>query len=163
MSQAPILPRIPTIAALLISLGFAEKVCSHTTKAKAKTSAKSSSDLDEEFAKYTASLAGEESPIAAGKRVTVTLSSGKTLTDFEVAETQLGKGDGTLKFLSLQDADGKNKKKQKLTSSAITRIHPGDHVQFDPTKNRAYGLTPAELIGQYGRPVDRSQRPSPVS
>lgn len=155
MSQARILPRIPTIvtiAVFLIPLGFAEKVCSHTTKAKAKTLTKSSHDLDEEFAKYTAPLAGEESPIAAGKRVTVTLSSGKTLTDFGVAETQLGNGDETLKFLSLQDADGK--KKQKLTSSAIARIHPGDHdVQFESTKNRAYGLTPAELIGQYGRSI----------
>lgn len=138
MSQVHILRRMPsivTIAALLISLGQTQVVWSQSTKVKGKAAAKSSGDLDEEFTKYAAPLTGEESPIAVGKKVTVSLSSGKTLSDFQVTETQLGKGDETLKFLSLQDSDGK--KKQKLTSTAITRIRSGDHdydVQFDPTK-----------------------------
>jgi hypothetical protein len=138
MSQVRILGRMPsivTIAALLIVLSLTDVDSSQTTKAKGKAAAKSPSDLDEEFAKYTAPLSGERSPIATGKRVTVSLSSGKMLADFDVTEVLLGKGDETLKFLSLQDADGK--KKQKLTSSAIARIRSGDHnydVQFDPTK-----------------------------
>ena len=126
---------IVTVAGILIALGPAQMGWSQTAKAKAKASSKSSNDLDEEFAKYAAPLTGEDSPIAVGKKVTVSLSSGKTLAEFEVTETQLGKGDETLKFLSLQDADGK--KKQKLTTSTIARIRSGEHnydVQFDSAK-----------------------------
>ncbi len=138
MNQVCIVRRISsivTIAGMVIALGPNAVVWSQSPKAKTKASAKSSTDFEEEFAKYAAPLTGEESPVAVGKKVTVSLSSGKTLTDFEVTETQLGKGEETLKFLSLQDVDGK--KKQKLVSSAIARIRSGDHsydVVLDPAK-----------------------------
>ena len=126
---------IVTVAGIVIAIGSSDVIWSQSPKAKAKPSAKSPTDLDEEFAKYAAPLTGEASPIAVGKTVTISLPTGKTLTDFEVTELQLGKGDETLKFLSIQDADGK--KKQKLVSSAIARIRSGDHsydVMLDAAK-----------------------------
>lgn len=117
--------RFVAVAGVLIGSGFIEISWSQATKAKGKTSTKRSNDLDEELAKYVAPLSGDESPISVGKRVTVALSSGKTLAEFEVTETLLGKEDETLKFLSVQDSDGK--KKQKLASSAIARIRSGEH------------------------------------
>ena len=126
--------RLVAVAAVLSGL-FVESNGSQTTKSKGKVSAKKSNDLEEELAKYVAPLTGEESPIAVGKKVMVTLSSGKTLVDFDVTEALLGKDDETLKFLSIQDADGK--KKQKLASSAIANIRSGDHnydVLLDPAK-----------------------------
>lgn len=125
------------VGGVLFGLWTAEVGWSQTAKSKTKTKTltKTSTDFEEELAKYLAPLTGEESPIAVGKSVSVALANGKTLTNFEVVETQLGKGDETLKFLSLQDADGK--KKQKLASSAIARIRSGDHdfdVLFDPAK-----------------------------
>ena len=128
MSQVCIVRRISsivTVAGIVIAIGSSDVIWSQSPKAKAKPSAKSPTDLDEEFAKYAAPLTGEASPIAIGKTVTISLPTGKTLTDFEVTELQVGKGDETLKFLSIQDADGK--KKQKLVSSAIARIRSGDH------------------------------------
>lgn len=127
--------RLVAVAGVLIGFEVDETSWSQTTKAKGKTSAKRPNDLEEELAKYIAPLTGEESPIAVGKSVTVALSSGKTLADFEVTETLLGKEDETLKFLSVQDSDGK--KKQKLASSAIARIRSGEHdydVLLDPSK-----------------------------
>ena len=138
MSQVCIVRRISsivTVAGIVIAIGSIDVIWSQSPKAKAKPSAKSPTDLDEEFAKYAAPLTGEASPIAVGKTVTISLPTGKTLTDFEVTELQLGKGDETLKFLSIQDADGK--KKQKLVSSAIARIRSGDHsydVMLDAAK-----------------------------
>ena len=127
--------RFVAVAGVVIGCGAVETCWSQTTKAKGKASARKSNDLEGELAKYVAPLTGEESPIAVGKRVTVVLSSGKTLTEFEVTEALLGKDDETLKFLSVQDSDGK--KKQKLASSAIARIRSGEHdydVLLDPGK-----------------------------
>lgn len=127
--------RLLAVAGVLSGLCTSEFSGSQTSKGKGKAAAKNANDLDEELAKYLALLTGEESPIAVGKTVSVSLVSGKTLAGFEVTETQLGKGDETLKFLGLQDADGK--KKQKLASPAIARIRSGDHdydVLFDPAK-----------------------------
>lgn len=127
--------RFVAVAGVLIGSNVVETSWSQATKAKGKAAAKKSNDLEEELAKYVTSLIGEESPIAVGKKVTVALSSGKTLNDFEVTETLLGKEDETLKFLSVQDSDGK--KKQKLASSAIARIRSGEHdydVLLDPGK-----------------------------
>ncbi len=129
-----ILPLV-AVAGALIGLWPAETGWTQTAKPKVKTSARKSNDLEEELAKYVAPLTGEESPIAVGKTVTVTLSNGKTLTDFEVTETQLGKGDETLKLFGIQDADGK--KKQKLAGTTIARIRSGDRdydVLLDPAK-----------------------------
>ncbi len=129
-----ILPLV-AVAGTLIGLWTAESGWSQTTKPKVKSSAKKSNDLEEELAKYVAPLTGEESPIAVGKRVTVVLTNGKTLNDFEVTETQLGKGDETVKLLGIQDADGK--KKQKLAGTTIVRIRSGDRdydVFLDPAK-----------------------------
>lgn len=123
------------VAGVLIGLWFVESSWSQTTKPKVKSSAKKPNDLEEELAKYVAPLTGKESPIAVGKTVTVVLSNGKTLTDFEVTETQLGKGDETLKLLGLQDADGK--KKQKLAGTSIARVRSGNRdydVRLDPAK-----------------------------
>ena len=127
--------RFLAVAGVLIGFWPAETGWSQTAKPKVKKTAKNSSDIEEELAKYVAPLIGEESPIAVGKKVTVALSNGKTLTDFEVTETQLGKGDETLKLLGIQDADGK--KKQKLAGTTIARIRSGDRdyeVLLDPAK-----------------------------
>lgn len=127
--------RFVAVAGVLIGSEAVETGWSQSVKSKGKVAAKKPNDFDEEFAKYLAPLTGEESPIAVGKKVTVALVSGKTLTDFEVTETLLGKEDETFKFLSVQDSDGK--KKQKLASSAIARIRSGEHdydVLLDPGK-----------------------------
>lgn len=127
--------RLLAVMAVLGGLSAFEVAWPQSAKGKGKAAAKNSTDLDEELAKYLAPLTGDDSPIAIGKSVTVALANGKMLTDFEVTDTLLGKDDETLKFLSLQDADGK--KKQKLASSAIARIRCGDHdydVLLDPTK-----------------------------
>lgn len=127
--------RLLAVAGIGIGLWFDGVSWSQTAKSKGKAPAKKFNDLEEELTKYLAPLVGEASPIALQKSVTVSLSSGKMLADFEITEAQLGKDDETIKFLSVQDADGK--KKQKLASSAIARIRSGDHdydVVLDPTK-----------------------------
>lgn len=127
--------RFVAVAGVLSGGCFLESAWSQNAKAKPKSAAKSPNELEEELAKYLAALSGDDSPIAVGKRVTVWLSSGKSLADYEVTETTLGKADEALKFLSVQDADGK--KKQKLVCSTIARIRSGDHdydVLFDPAK-----------------------------
>lgn len=127
--------RLLAVAGVGVGLWFGGVSWSQTAKSKGKAPARKVNDLEEELTKYLAPLAGEASPIAIGGSVTLLLSSGKTLVDFEVTETQLGKDDETLKFLSVQDADGK--KKQKLASAAIARIRSGDHdyeLVLDPAK-----------------------------
>ncbi len=101
------------------------------TKPKPKTAA----PMNDELAKYRVPLLGKESPIAVRKIVTVVLASGKSLSEMQIVETQLGTGDETLKFLSVADSDGK--KKQKFAANLLARIRAEDHefdVVLDPAK-----------------------------
>ncbi|MBC7819794.1 MAG: hypothetical protein IAG10_23160 [Planctomycetaceae bacterium] len=124
------------VAALLISwLGGDEPVWSQAAKSKSKAAAKNLPELEDDYFKYAVVLTGEESPIATGKTVTLFQSNGKTLAEMEITDTQLGKGDETVKQFSIQDADGK--KKQKLASGIVSRLRSGDRdydVTLDPAK-----------------------------
>lgn len=104
-------------------------------KSKTKAAAKNLPELEDDYFKYAAPLTGEDSPIAAGKPVTLFLTNGKTNADMEITGSQLGKEDETLKQLSIQDADGK--KKQKLAPGTISRIRSAERnydVVLDPAK-----------------------------
>ena len=108
---------------------------SQTSKAKGKAAAKKDVPVDDDLTTYATSLTGDETPVAVGKSVTLSLANGKTLTDFELTEVTLGKGDETLKSIAVQDADGK--KKQKLAIALVSRIRSGDRdfdVVLDPSK-----------------------------
>ncbi len=127
------LPLIVTI--IVICLCPIELLLAQSSKVKSKASAKNSPDVEDDFWKYAAQLTGEESPVAAGKSVTLALVNGKTLTDYEITEAALGKGEETLKSLAVQDADGK--KKQKLVVGTVARIRSGENdydVILDPAK-----------------------------
>lgn len=116
-------------------LGLIDDAFSQSAKSKTKGAAAASAASNDEWSKYIAPLTGDESPIAVGKTVTLVLANGKSLSDVEVTESLLGKGNETLKSLSVADSDGK--KKQKLAVTLITRIRSGDHefdVVFDPSK-----------------------------
>ena len=91
----------------VIGLGVSEPARSQTSKAKTKGKATAKTELSEDLAKYVAPLTGDESPIAADKTITVYLNNGKVLADMKVSESLLGTGEGSLKFLSVADTDGK--------------------------------------------------------
>ncbi len=124
------------LAALSVAcLGGNEAAWSQAAKAKGKAAAKNLPELEDDYFKYAVALLGEESPIAAGKTVTLFQSNGKTLAEMEITDTQLGKGDETVKQFSIQDADGK--KKQKMASGLVARLRSGDRdydVTLDPAK-----------------------------
>ncbi len=124
------------LAALSVScLGGDDAAWSQTAKTKGKAAAKNLPELEDDYFKYAVALTGEESPIAAGKTVTLFQANGKTLKEMEITDTQLGKGDETVKQFSIQDADGK--KKQKLASGLVTHLRSGDRdydVALDPAK-----------------------------
>ena len=126
---------LATVLAIAVGLPSEQCVYSQSSKAKIKGAASKASPSSDDFGKYVVALTGDESPIAPQKKVTLLLSNGKTLTDFEVTESLLGKGNETLKFLSITDPDGK--KKQKLPSTQVTRIGSGERqyeLIFDSTK-----------------------------
>ncbi len=124
------------LAALVVfGLYRDEPVWSQAAKAKNKAAAKNLPELEDDYFKYAVALTGEESPIAAGKKVTLFQTNGKSLTEMEITDTQLGKGDETVKQFSIQDTDGK--KKQKLASGIVARLRSGDRaydVALDPAK-----------------------------
>lgn len=128
--------RLLVFAAVTISwLGDEVPVWSQAAKSKSKVAAKNLPELEDDYFKYAVTLTGEESPIAVGKRVSLFQANGKTLADMEITDTQLGKGDETVKQFSIQDADGK--KKQKLASGLVARLRSGDRdydVSLDPAK-----------------------------
>ena len=137
----------------LIGWGVSEPVRAQTSNAKTKGKTPAKAELSEDLAKYVAPLTGDESPIAADKTITVYLNNGKVLADMKVSESLLGTGEGSLKFLSVADADGK--KKQKLAATLIGRIRSGEHdydLTFDPGKK---GLV---LIDVTARDVDINER-----
>lgn len=120
---------------VVLGFGLCEPARSQSSKAKTKGKSAAKAELSDDLAKYVAPLEGDESPIAGGKAITVYLNNGKVLTDMTVTDALLGTGDESLKFLSVQDADGK--KKQKLAAALIGRIHSGEHdydLVFDPGK-----------------------------
>ncbi len=119
----------------IIGLGVQSSVWSQSAKLKNKAAAKNLPELEDDYFKYAVTLTGEESPIAAGKTVTLFQTNGKTLSEMEITDTQLGKGDETVKQFSIQDADGK--KKQKLAGGIVARLRSGDRdyeVALDPSK-----------------------------
>ncbi len=132
---------------------FEQCVYSQSSKTKSKGAASKAAPSNDDLAKYAVSLTGDESPIAPQKKVTLFLANGKTLADVEVTESLLGKGDETLKFLSITDADGK--KKQKLAVALITRIRSGERefeLVFDSAKKGH------RLIDVTARDVDVNER-----
>lgn len=126
---------LATVLAAVSGLLLAQSVYSQNSKARPKGATSKAAPAIEDFAKYVVPLTGDESPIAPQKKITLHLSNGKTLTEFEVTESLLGKGNETLKFLSIADPDGK--KKQKLPSTQLTRIVSGERqfeLVFDSAK-----------------------------
>ncbi len=90
---------------------------------------------EEEFAKYATPLTGDESPIAIGRSVTVSLVIGKVFPDVEITESQLGKGDETLKALTIYDPI--KKKPVICKCDTISNVATDDHdysVLRDPAK-----------------------------
>ncbi len=119
----------------IFCLGEDGLVWAQATKSKGKVAAKNLPELEDDYFKYAVALVGAESPVAAGKSVTLYQTNGKTLAEMEITDTQLGKGDETVKQFSIQDADGK--KKQKLSSGIVSRLRSGGRdyeVALDPSK-----------------------------
>ncbi len=123
------------VAFSICGLGGEAPIWAQAAPLKGKVAAKNLPELEDDYFKYAVALTGTESPIATGKKVSLFQSNGTTLDEVELTDTQLGKGDETVKQFSIQDADGK--KKQKLASGLVSRLRSGDReydVTLDPAK-----------------------------